>query len=124
MSGPQVLRTTRLLAKETIQVSAFLELDGQGMPSYATPVDVEANVVFQAPGTGVDFVITASGSKLYAPLMVYVEGDAPYLPLEQDMIEVGSQDQRTWIVAERKEPRGLRMQRDQLDHVRLQCRVQ
>lgn len=120
----RILRTTRRLPLEIVQLERYDGMDGQGMPSYDTPVDVDANVVeydAATPGTtGRAFVTTPDGSRIDTPLTLYMRGDAAVVPNEQDRITLA--DERTFIVAERKAVSGLRRRRTEPDHFRLRLR--
>lgn len=112
--SPQVLRTTRRLQKEEVRLERFVELDGQGLPSYSAAVTILANVVRTD-----EFVIASDGSHIRTPLTLYVAGDERPLPNEQDRVTVGDE---TFIGVERTAPRGLTKSQDAVDHVRLKCR--
>lgn len=122
---PRILRTTRRLPKETLQLERFLSLDAQGMPSYASPVDFQANVLeYDAAGTlrgGAEFVVMRDGSQVKVPLTLYVQGDEANVPAEEDRITRGS---AYFIAAERKPVSGLRYTAAQPDHYRVRCRVE
>ena len=118
----RVLRTTRRLPKETLTFEPFESLDGQGMPDYGTPVEFEGNVLEYDASNAEQFVVTKDGSRVRTPLTVYVEGDAPDVPNEQDRVTLS--EGRTFIVAERKKVSGLTYSRSEPDHYRLRCRIE
>lgn len=106
---------SRILARkaklETVTVEAFAGLDGQGAPSYASGVDIEARVVREDA-----VVIGSDGSEERTTLTLYVpEGQSP-MPVKQDRITVGGTD---YIVRETKEAKTLK---GTVDHVRARCR--
>lgn len=116
----QVLMTTRRLERETVTLERFVSLDAQGVPTYATAVEFEANVV-ESDGAGKEFVVDQHGSKVLTPLTLYVPGTASVVPAPADRVTLD--DARQFIVAERTAPRALRARRDQVDHYRLRCRL-
>jgi hypothetical protein len=120
----QILRTIRRLPKETLEYEPFAGLDGQGSPSYDTPISFEANVLEYDPtgsgsSRGHQFVNKADGSLIRTPLTLYVAGDAASVPAEQDRITV---DATNYIVMERAKVSGLRYSRNSPNHYRLRCR--
>jgi hypothetical protein len=122
---PQILRTTRRLPRETLTGEAFTGLDAQGMPAYDSPVEFDANVLeYDAAqfSRGAEFVVMPDGSRVVAPLTLYVLGDAPWVPSGQDRVTLP--DYRRFIVAEVKPVSGLRHARTAPDHHRLRCRVE
>lgn len=121
----QILRTTRRLPLETLELERYISMDGQGAPSYDTTVDIEANVVEYdagATGKGAAFVTTRDGSQVHTPLTLYMRGDATVVPNEQDRITLA--DGRAFIVAEKKPVSGLRKRRTEPDHYRLRLRTE
>lgn len=122
---PRVLRTTRRLQKETWELERLTGLDGQGMPSYASPVEFDANVVdYDMVGQkrGQAFVVMSDGSEVLVRKTLYVEGDESDIPDEGDRVGPPGEDEDRFIVAERSALRGLRRPRDENDHVRLRVR--
>lgn len=121
----QILRTTRRLPLETLELERFDSMDGQGAPSYDTAIDIEANVVeydASATGKGASFVTVPDGSQVHTPLTLYMRGDATVVPSEQDRITLS--DGRAFIVVEKKPVSGLRKRRTEPDHYRLRLRVE
>jgi hypothetical protein len=122
---PRILRTTRRLPKETLELEPFLTLDAQGMPSHGSPVEFEANVLEYDAAVGMkgaEFIIVRDGSRVETPLTLYVQGDATDVPAEQDRVIRGSGSK--FIVAEKKTVSGLLYTAAQPDHYRLRCRVE
>lgn len=111
----QVLRTTRALDRETVQLQAFAGIDGQGQTSYASAVSFEANVVEETK-----YITRADGSAVRVSLTLYIVGTATVVPDEQDRVVLT--DGRQFIVEEKTVPRGLREARTAPDHTRLRCR--
>jgi hypothetical protein len=101
----------RLLTLETLPVEVFSSVDGQGKPTYDTPVDIEARVLRQDK-----FVTLANGSQLRTQLTVWVPPDAIVIPGERDRLEW---DDELFIVVLFKEVKN----RDAaVTHYRLRCR--
>lgn len=121
--SPRVLRTTRSLPKETWELERFAGLDGQGKPSYASPVDFDADVVEGDPAArrdGNQYLTDTSGSRILVRRTLYIEGDEPNIPDEQD--RVGPPGGTKFIVAEKSSYRGLRYARGEEDHFRVRVR--
>lgn len=120
---PRVLRTTRRLPREMVELDRFLGLDGQGAASYEGATAFRANVLEYDVGTGTggsQFVVMPDGSEVLCPLTLYVQGDEPEVPTVEDRVRLT--DGRCYIVAERKQVSGLRYGWDSPDHYRLRCR--
>ncbi len=116
-----MLRTTATLPTETLELERFSGLNGQGLPSYDSPVDFEANVLeydFAGRSEGRQHVIQSDGSVILTPLTLYVRGTADVVPNEQDRI---IRDETEHIVRERIAVQGLRRLADEPDHFRLRC---
>lgn len=115
-----ILATTKALDKETLELEPFAGLDGQGLPSYSSPVEFDANVIERnMPSPGREFVVDTDGSRIDTPVTLYVEGDETNVPDEQDRVTI---DSEPYIVVERLTYRGLGMTRSQLDHIKLRLR--
>ena len=112
----RVMRTVRRVPKEVVSVEPFESISSRGVVTYGTAVDVSARVVRTD-----DYITASDGTKIRTPLVLYVVGDAEYLPREQDRVTV---DEESFVVAERRAPRRLGRTRDQIGHVRLACRLE
>jgi|SRR5690242_1638268 len=97
----------------TVGVDAIIGVDGQGKPQYATTVDILARVVHQ-----VTLIQKPDGSTINADATLWIDGQQPVLPKEQDQIELP--DGTLLEVLERKD--GVTLN-GALDHVRLMCRI-
>jgi hypothetical protein len=120
----RILRTTQSLPKETLQWEPFDGYDGEGKPSYGSPLDFEANVLEYDPSgfSGRTFVTNADGSVTHVPLCLYIQGDEENVPNQEDRVTLG--DDRTFIVVDKKIVHGLRYTHAQPDHYRLRCRIE
>ena len=78
-----------------MELEVFDTIDGQGKPSYLTPVEVEGRVLRQDK-----FIVVGDGSKLKTELTIWVPGTETTLPSEKDRI---TYDSKTFIVAVIKE---------------------
>lgn len=115
----QVLGVLRRAPKETVSYEAFAGLDGQGMPSYDSSVDVTAHVREYSGANGEQYITTADGSQQRVTLTLWVEGDALLIPEEQGRITRGG---RSYIIMEKKSVSRLRNPASLPSHVRLRCR--
>ena len=121
----RVLRTIKRLPKETVSWEAFSGLDGQGSPSYASPVELEAKVFpydTTMRGQGERFVVMENGSRIETPLTLYIDGESESVPGEQDRITIDSD--RSFIVVEKQVASRLDYSRFEPSHYRLRCRVE
>jgi hypothetical protein len=120
---PRMLRTTSALPTETLELERFAGLDGQGLPSYETEVEFEANVVeydFRGARTGGrEFAVDVDGSEVRTPLNLWIQGTASVVPDEQDRVTRG---ESPFIVVEKKTVQGLRRLASEPDHYHLRCR--
>jgi len=66
---------------ETVQVEQQVGLDGQGKPTYDTPVDIEAHVTWEDR-----VVVERGGTFTRTALTVYVPADAAVLPVRYDRL--------------------------------------
>ena len=77
---------SRHLTLETVQVEQWLTVDGQGKPTYDTPVDIEARITRQDR-----VVLGAEGSYVQKELALWVPPDAAVLPNEHDRLTYGGE---------------------------------
>jgi len=108
---------SRIMDLETISVEVFDDYDGEGAPSYSSPIEIEAH----AKATDA-FVTNPEGStdqKVKAPLTLWVPPDAEVIPGEQDRITRGLE---VFIGIELTSPRRLKASTSSPDHYRLRCR--
>jgi hypothetical protein len=122
--SPQILRTTQRLPKEMLQYEPTVGFDGQGKPSYGTPVSFEANTLLYDPansGHGAQFTVNATGSVVRIPLMLYVQGDETNVPVEGGRVTRAG---RKYIVVEAKPVSGLDYTPDEPDHHEIRCRTE
>ena len=117
----RMLRTTRRLPTEVVQLERSTGLDGQGAPSYASAIEFDANVLEYDAARGEQFVILPDGSRVDTPLTLYIRGDETAVPDVADRITLVSGVQ--FIVMERTVVSGLRSSRSEPDHYRLRCKV-
>ncbi|KKL08631.1 hypothetical protein LCGC14_2573940 [marine sediment metagenome] len=102
---------SRHVALETVSVEAFLTVDGQGLPTYDSPVDVDARVLQQTK-----LVVAADGSRIKTALSLWVPSGAALMPDEQDRVTWSS---KIYIVMDVKHVKD----RDaQTIHRRVRCR--
>ena len=102
---------SRHVALETVSVEAFLTVDGQGLPTYDSPVDVDARVLQQTK-----LVVAVDGSRTKTSLSLWVPNGAALMPDEQDRVVWSS---RNYIVVDVKHVKD----RDaQTIHRRVRCR--
>lgn len=116
MPGPQILRTTRKLPTEVVELSHFLGVGQNGVVDYDTPVDMDAHVV-----KSTEMVTLPDGTQVRADVMLYVKGDSEVFPVEQDRINLADES-TDFVVIRVDSPRGLRYDRDHVDHVRAMLR--
>lgn len=101
----------RHLKLETVQVEEFSAVDGQGKPSYTSPVDVEARVIRQDK-----LVVLADGSQITTQLTVWFPGGTTPLLDNRDRVTFSGE---LFIVMQTKDVKD----RDaQLAHRRVRCR--
>lgn len=117
MSPSRVMRTVRKVPKETVVVRPFSAVSGKGVVTFGAAVNVEARVLRDSR----DYMTSTDGTKIRLPVILYVEGDADYLPKEKDRVEL---DGANLVVGTRTEPRRLGRTRDEIGHVRLACRLE
>lgn len=117
-----MLRTTQALPREDLTYEPHEGNDGQGMPSYGTPVSFEANVVEYSPGVeGRQFVTDITGSKHRWAITLWVMGDAEDVPDEEARINRPSREQ-TFIATEVLTVSGLFFTAAEPDHYEIRCR--
>lgn len=118
--SPRMLRTTASLPTEALSLERFTGLDGQGLPSYGSELDFDANVVEYDVELrkGREHVVDSDGSKIQTPLTLYVQGIASVVPDEQDRITRGGTQ---FIVREKTRVQGLHRLASEPDHFRLRC---
>lgn len=116
----QVLGVIRRAPKELVSYEAFVGLDDQGMPQYASEVQIEAHVREYSGQSNRSFVIENDGSRVEVPLSMWIEGDAPVIPAERGRITLD--DHRSFIVMQVKPVSRLRYSRGFPSHVRVRCR--
>lgn len=103
----------RQLVLETVQLEVISGLDGQGMPSFDSPVDLEARVVRE------DAVVrTPAGQDIKTTTTAWFDGEQDPLPNVDDRVTTA--DGSVGIVVERID--GKALQRGTLDHVRIRLR--
>jgi hypothetical protein len=103
---------TRLATLETVSVAVFSGVDGQGKPSYAAGVDIQARV--QERDQTID---APDGSKMQVSLSLWLDANQDPRPAQRDKITRGGVD---YIVVER---RIARTTDSAVHNVRLRCRV-
>lgn len=102
---------SRHLKLETVEIEASASVDGQGKPTYLSPVDVLARVLRQDKA-----VIDRDGSQLRTVLALWIPADAALLPKEN--YRVTWEDEK-FIVATIKD---VKDRNAQLVHRRVRCR--
>lgn len=102
---------SRHLTLEEIQLEPFVSVDGQGLPAYSSPVDVDARAIRRT-----DFIQMTDGSRIQTELTVWVPGTAATLPSEKDRITF---EGTTYIVAQIKD---VKARDATLEHRRARCR--
>ena len=116
----QVLRTTRLLAKETVQWEVFSGLDGTGSPAYLTATDLSAHVVEYDGSKGHEYLVDGAGTQVRIPVVLFVVGDTASVPAEQDRITIDST--RVFTVFQKTTVHGLMFTRATPDHFKFALR--
>ena len=101
----------RHLTLETMQVEEMTGLDGQGKPSYNTPVDVDARITREDK-----LSMRADGSYVKTNLTAWVPADAAIIPDEQYRVTYAS---IAFIVEMVKD---VKNRNAELVHRRLRCR--
>lgn len=101
----------RHLTLQSISVEVLDGVNGQGLPSYDSPVDIDARVLRQDKMS-----VAGTGSDVKTQLTVYVPNTESVIPNEQDRITF---EGSTYIVVEHKE---VRLFSGVVSHTRLQCR--
>ncbi len=109
MSGSVAL--LRHVTLETIEAEVFASVDGQGTPSYDSPMDVEARVLRQDK-----FTATGDGSMLKTQLTLWIPASEATQPGEQDRITYEDEQFIVAIVKEVKDSTAA------VTHRRLRCR--
>jgi hypothetical protein len=118
----RILQVTRNLPREDLTYEPFLDNDGQGLPSYGTPVSFEANVLEYSPSfEGAQFVTDRGGSKHRLAITLWIVGDAANVPQEEDRINRPSLEQ-TFIATEVNVVQGLWYTTAEADHYEIRCR--
>lgn len=111
---------SRIMNLETISVEVFAEYDGEGAPSYSSPIEIQAHAkATDAFVTNPAGSTDQTGEKVSAPLTLWVPPDAEVIPGEQDRITRGSE---VFIGIELTSPRRLKSSTASFDHYRLRCR--
>lgn len=98
---------------ETVQLEVRGGVDGQGMPTYGSPIDILARVVIKE-----DVVRTPAGQSVRVIATVFVGGEQDPIPQFDDRIATAQS--LVGIVIERSDARSI--QANELDHVKLLLR--
>jgi len=76
----------RHVVLETVQVEVRTGVDGQGMPAYDSPVDIDVRLTRQDR-----VVMRPDGTYMQLELTVWVPADAAVLPNEHDRLTYGGE---------------------------------
>ena len=101
---------------DAVDVEVRTGQDGQGAPSYDTPVEIDARVVEEE-----DVARNADGVEVRTTLTVFVDPDQSVIPAEQDRLTWPAGGADTFIVVARSRPRRI-LGDGAVDHAMLKCR--